>query len=269
MMNTLIILNFATSIVAFVTLAWKRHPIMAIVALFCVLLYGYGLWNVGLNVEGPLSQTLQAEERYGMEVVHPALMGGWTALMLTNVCMALYPWLKRWSVVSWLLMVVAVGLVVGHVSPINAIEGLFSVCCAIMAEIAIITGLSYLHVCTLENIHLHSLLPTLFAIPAFIVSLRGLTKGQSREILPFLLSGVWLALNVSMTIVVWCHYIYLPIMEACGKCVRELKDLSGHTWSGYVIANILIFVVAFLIDLFISWLMYRYAKNHCKSIEGK
>ena len=268
-MNTLINLNFATAIVALVILVWKRHPIMALVALFCVLLYGFGLWNVGLNIEGQLSQTLHAEENYGKDIIHPALMGGWTALMLTNVFLALYPWLKRWAVVSWLTMFLAVGLIVSLVSPLSVTEGLYAVCCSIMSELAAILGLTYLDFCTYENIYFHSLLPTVFAIPAFLVSLRGMTKGQGRQYLPLLLSGGWLVLNATMTIVVWRHYIYLPLQEACAKCVEELRDLSGHTWSGYVIANILIFVVAFLIDIFISWLLYRYAKNHSKSTENE
>ena len=31
--------------------------------------------------------------------------------------------------------------------------------------------------------------------------------------------------------------------------------------------NLLIFVVFFLIDVLISWLLCRYAKSHCKTIE--
>ena len=266
-MNILIILNFATAVIAFAILAWKRHPLMALVAMCCVLLYGYGIWNVGLNIDSQLCQILHDEEGYGKEVAYPALMGGWTALMLSNVCLALYPWLKRWAVVSWVLMVPAVGLVVGLVSPLSEIEGLFAVCCAIMSELAAITGLTYLEFCTYEQIFLHSLLPTVFAIPAFLVCVRGLIKVQGRQYLPMFLSGGWLVLNAVMTVIVWCHYIHLPLLDAGRKCVGELKDLAGHTWSGYVMVNLLIFVVFFMVDVFISWLLYRYAKSHCKTIE--
>lgn len=268
-MNILIILNFATAVIAFAILAWKRHYIMAFVALCCAIWYGYGLCNVGLNIDGQLCQTLRAGERYGKEAAYPALMGGWTALILTNVCLALYPWLKRWAVVSWVLMVPAVGLVVGLVSPLSEIEGLFAVCCAIMAELAAITGLTYFEFCTYEQIYFHSLLPTVFAIPAFLVSVRGLIKAQGRQYLPLLLTGGWLVLNAIMTIVVWNHYIHLPLLDAGRKCVGELKDLAGGTWANYVKVNLLIFVVFFLVDLFISWLLYRYAKNHCKAMEVK
>lgn len=259
-MNILIILNFATAIVALVVLVWKRHPFMALVALTCASLYGYGLWHWGLNVDAQICQTLLKEEGYELEKAYPSAIGGWTALMLSNVCLALYPWLKRWAVVLWLLLFLSVGFVVGMASPLGAVEGLYAVCCAIMSELAAIIGLTYLETTVLGNIYLQSLLPTVFAIPAFLVSVRGLIKRQGRRYLPVLLSGVWLALNLLMTIVVWRHYIHLSLGEACSKCVGELKELAGHTWSGYVMVNIIIFVVAFLIDFLVSWLLYRYAK---------
>ena len=100
-MNILILLNFATAVIALAVLVWKRHPLMALVALCCAIWYGYGLWSVGLNIDSQLCQILHDEEGYGKEVAYLALMGGWTALMLSNVCLALYPWLKRWAI--WLL----------------------------------------------------------------------------------------------------------------------------------------------------------------------
>ena len=50
-MNVLIILNFLTAIVAFVVLFCKRHFLFALVALFCVGLYGYGIWHAGIHVD--------------------------------------------------------------------------------------------------------------------------------------------------------------------------------------------------------------------------
>lgn len=268
-MNVLIIVNFITAIIAFLTLTWKRHPLMALAAMCCILLYGYGLWNVGLNINGRLCQMLHAEECYGKEVAYPVLMGGWSALMLSNVCLALYPWLKRWAVVLWMLLVIASGLAVSMFSPLNVIEGLYAVCCAIMCEMTIMSGLSYLEFTVLGNIYLQSLLPTLFALPALWASARSLGREYQHKYLPLLLSGIWFVLNLSMTIAVWSHYIHLTLEEAGRLCVGELKDLSGHTWSGYVTVNILIFFVAFLIDAIISWLLYRYAKHHLQRQERK
>ena len=268
-MDYLIILNFLTAIVALVVLCWKRHFLFALVALFCVGLYGYGIWHAGIHVDDEICKMLHDEETYGRDKAYPAALGGWTALILSNVFMTLYPWLKRWAVVLWMLLVIASGLAVSMFSPLNVIEGLYAVCCAIMCEMTIMSGLSYLEFTVLGNIYLQSLLPTLFALPTLWVSVRSLGREHQHKYLPLLLSGIWFVLNLSMTIAVWSHYIHHTLEEAGRLCVGELKDLSGHTWSGYVTVNILIFFVAFLIDAIISWLLYRYAKHHLQRQERK
>ena len=265
-MNVLIILNFLTAIVALVVLCRKRHILFALVALFCTILYGYGIWHAGINVDEELCQMLHDEEMYGRDKAFPAALGGWMALMLSNVCLALYPWLKRWAVMIWMLMIAGVGVAVSLFTPLNIIEGLYAVCCAIMSEVAIMTGLTYLKACVLENIYLHSLLPTIFALPALWVSIRSLRREHPRY-LSLLLSGTWFVLNLIMTIAIWSHYIHLPLEEAGHLCVGELKAISGNSWSSYVILNILISVIAFLTDAIISWLLYRYAKHQQKCAE--
>ena len=261
-MDYLIILNFLTAIVAFAVLCRKRHFVFAIVALFCTILYGYGIWNTGIHVDNEICQLLHDEETYGRDKAYPAALGGWMALMLSNVCMAFYPWLKRWAVVTWMLLIVGVGIAVSLFSPLNGIECLYAVCCAIMCELALFTGFSYMEFTVLGNIYLQSLLPTVFALPALWVSIRVLRKEHQHRYLSLLLSGAWFVLNLFMTFAVWSHYICLTLGEACHLCVGELKSISGNTWSGYVAINILIFVIAFLADAIISWLLYRYAKHH-------
>ena len=261
-MEYLIILNFLTAIVAFIVLCRKRHFLFALVALFCIVFYGYGIWHAGIHIDNEICQMLHDEERYGRDKAYPAALGGWMALMLSNVFLALYPWLKRWAVVLWMLQVAACGVAVSIFSPLSVTEGLYAVCCAIMCEMTIMTGLTYLEFTVLENIYLHSLLPTVFALPALCVSVRSLRKERQHNNLSLLVSGAWFVLNLCMTIVVWTHYIHLPLIDAGRQCIGELKDMSGHTWSGYVTVNILIFVVAFLVDAIISWLIYRYAKHH-------
>ena len=268
-MNVLIILNFLTAIAAFAVLCRKRHFLFALVALSCAALYGHGIWHAGIHVDDVICKMLHDEESYGRDKAYPAALGGWTALILSNVFMALYPWLKRWAVVLWMLLVVASGLAVSMFSPLNALEGLYALCCAIMCEMTIMTGLSFLEFTVLGNLYLQSLLPTEFALPALWVSVRSLRRGHQHKYLPLILSGIWFVLNLSMTIAVWSHYIHLTLEEAGRLNVGELKALSGNTWSGYVTVNILIFFVAFLIDAIISWLLYRYAKNHLQLQERK
>ncbi len=260
-MSHLVVLNFLTAIVALVVLCWKRHFLFALVALFCVVLYGYGIGHAGIQIDDEVCKMLHDEENYGREKAYPAAMGGWVALLLTNVFLALYPWLKRWAVVLWVVLIAGVGIVVSIYSPLNMTEGLYAVCCAIMCEMALMAGITYMDFCVLGNIYLQSLLPTVFALPALWVSARSFMRGHQHKFLPLLLSATWFVLNLFMTIAVWSHYIHLTLEDACHLCVGELKTMSGNTWTGYVAINILIFVIAFLTDAIISWLLYRYAKH--------
>ena len=116
-MEILIILNFLTALVAALTLTWKHHPIFAVVAWLLTVLYGYGIWHAGLDVQGTLTKMLYAEERYTSERAYPSAMGGYLALMLTNVAAALYPWLKRWAVVLCFVFLFFSSIVVSRDCP--------------------------------------------------------------------------------------------------------------------------------------------------------
>lgn len=260
-MQILIILNFLTVFVAAVVLSWKRHFIFAGIAWLLTLLYGYGIYHAGLDVSDKLVYMLWCEERYSPAKAYPSVMGSYLALLLTNVAAILYPWLKRWAVFLWFGFLLLSSFIVGFYSPLGMIEGLYGICCAIMTIFALMTGMTYLGVCTLENIYIHSLLPTLFAIPAVIVSVKCYAKDSRCFVLPLLLSSIYFLLNIMMTFVVWQHYIGLPLKEAGQKCVQELLALSFHSWEVYVMLNIFVFVVAFLADGLGSWLLYRYAKS--------
>lgn len=267
-MQILIVLNFLTAFVAAVVLTWKRHFIFAVIAWMLTLLYGYGIYHAGLNVSEKLVYMLWCEERYAPSKAFPSAMGGYLALMLTNVAAALYPCLKRWAVVLCFVFLFCSSVVVSIFSPLGVLEGLYGICCAIMTEYALMAGMTYLDMCTVENIYIHSLLPTLFAIPAVVVSVRGYVKAGRRFPSPLLLSGIWFLLNAMMTLVVWNHYIGMSLKKAAQKCVAELMTVSSHSWDRYVMLNILIFVVMFLADALVSWLFYRYAKSkEIKNVE--
>ncbi len=265
-MQILIILNFLTAFVAAVVLTWKRHFIFAGIAWLLTLLYGYGIYHAGLNISDKLVYMLWCEERYSPSKAYPAAMGAYLALLFTNVAAILYPWLKRWAVFLGVGFLLLASFIVSVYSPLGMIEGLYGICCALMTIFALMTGMTYLDVCTLENIYIHSLLPTLFAIPAVVVSMRGYMKKKQPFALPFLLSSIYFLFNAMMTFAVWQHYMGLSLKAAGQKCVQELQTLSFHSWDGYVMLNIFVFVVIFLADALVSWLLYRYAKS--KNIKG-
>lgn len=135
-----------------------------------------------------------------------------------------------------------------------------AICCAMMCEFAHMFGIKYLEMCVLEQLYLHPLILVLFALPAFCVSVRGCFFGGRRYAAPLLLSSFLLFVNVAVMVLTWWHY-WGPLIPAGQLCCVELQELSNHKWTAYVILNIMIFVVAFLIDGILCWLAYGLAKK--------
>lgn len=260
-MSILILLNFLTALVAAVTLSWKRHPVFACVAWLFTALYGYGIYHAGLDVSDKLVYMLSCEERYAPAKAFPSAMGGYLALMLANVSAALYPWLKRWAVVLCFVFLFFSSVVVSLFSPLGVLEGLYGICCAIMTEYALMAGMTYLDVCTLEQIYLHPLLLTLFSLPALVISLKGYRTEGKRFAPVLFLSAAYFIFNATANIAFWLHYGGTSFKASAYKCCNDLLTLSMGSWTLYVALNILVFVVLFLADAFVSWLLYRYAKS--------
>lgn len=100
----------------------------------------------------------------------------------------------------------------------------------------------------------------LFALPAFCVSVRGYFFGGRVNAAPLLLSSFLLFVNVAVMVLTWWHYLG-PLIPAGQLCCVELQELSNHKWTAYIILNIMIFVVAFLLDGIVCWLAFRFAKK--------
>ena len=260
-MAILIILYFLTALVAALTLTWKRHPVFAFATWGLAAIYGYGIWHAGLDVQNTLVRMLYDEERYTHERAYPSAMGAYQALMLTNVAAALYPWLKRWAVVLCFVFLFFSSVVVSIFSPLDVFEGLYGICCAIMTELALMLGMTYYEVCTFEQIYLHPLLLTLFAIPALVLSIKGYRSDRKRFAVTLLLSTANFLFNAAANLSVWVHYYGLSLKASAYKCCNELQALSMHSWNLYVALNVIVFVVLFLADATASWLLYRYVKK--------
>lgn len=114
--------------------------------------------------------------------------------------------------------------------------------------------------CVLEQLYLHPLILVLFALPAFVVSIKGYLLNGRRHVAPLLLSSVLLAINTAIMAASWIHY-WGPLTQAGYMCCVELQELANHDWNVYVALNIIIFVIAFLADGIICWLVYRLAKK--------
>lgn len=270
-MNTLYIINLLVAIVASAILIYKRHWFLALVAVCATAIYAYGIIHSGTPQMKELANMLYCEERYTEAKAVASVYGSIASLIMTSMMMSLFPWIKRWALFLWFALFLIIGMIAGIMSPLGIAEGTYGICCAIMTMLAQMLGLSYMTVCCIENIYIHSLLPTLFAIPAAYVGFKNFTNNNGLIASTFAITH--LAIDAVMTATIWCHYIHLPLHEAASLCVKELQVIGNAVapgWAGYVAINIAIFVVIFLTDSFISWLLYRWNKNNeLKRITGK
>lgn len=259
----LYIINILVAIVALMILIKKRQWILALVAVCCATLYVYGVFFNGIPDMKTLCHMLYCEERYTETKAIASVYGSISSLIMTNFMMALFPWFKRWTLFIWFILFVLIGIITGIMSPLGITEGNYGICCAIMTMLAQMLGLSYLVTCCIENIYIHSLLPSIFAFPAAYVGLKIITTNE-KGIFPAIVAISHFVIDALITYVIWNHYIHLSMKAAAQLCVEELQmagRLIAPGWSGYVAINIIIFVIIFLCDAFMSWLLYRWTKN--------
>ncbi len=259
-LSVFVIANFVAALLCATVLSVKRHPIFAVIAWMLTCVYGYGIYRGGLDVDETLIRMMQNQEGYDEARSVPCNWGGYLALTLTSVAAGLYPWLKRWAVVLWGLFLLLVSSLVSVFSPLSVLESLYGICCSMMSEFAHMFGISYLETCVLEQLYLHPLILVLFALPGFVVSIKGYFINGRRHVAPLLLSAILLAINATIMAASWIHY-WGPLIRAGQMCCVELHELANHNWSAYVALNIIIFVIAFLADGIICWLVYRLAKK--------
>ena len=263
-MEFLYVINLLAAIITSVVLICKRHWILAFVAVCTSAIYTYGIIHSGIPQMKELANMLYCEERYTEAKAIASVYGSIASLIMTSIMMSLFPWIKRWALFLWLVLFLIIGMITGIMSPLGIAEGTYGICCAIMTMLAQMLGISYMAACCIENIYIHSLLPTLFAIPAAYVGFRNIVLNKDGYVAA-LLSIMHLLIDAVMTILIWNHYIHLTMHEATNLCVRELQTIGkviAPGWSGYVAINLVIFVAIFLTDAFLSWILYRWNKNH-------
>lgn len=263
-MEFLYVINLLAAIITSVVLICKRHWILAFVAVCTSAIYTYGIIHSGIPQMKELANMLYCEERYTEAKAIASVYGSIASLIMTSIMMSLFPWIKRWALFLWFVLFLIIGMITGIMSPLGLTEGTYGICCAIMTMLAQMFGITYMAACCIENIYIHSLLPTLFAIPAAYVGFRNVVQNKNGYV-EALLAITHLTTNAIMTILIWSHYIHLTMYEATDLCVRELQTIGkviASGWSGYVAINLIIFIAIFLFDALLSWILYRWNKNH-------
>lgn len=123
----------------------------------------------------------------------------------------------------------------------------FDLCCNIMAEGAIVLGLTYKEFCVVGNIYLQGIVLVFSAFTWMFVMINKI-KNKTSFLRCFMLifSLLYGSIFVYAFSLICLHY-YMPLEDAFNLCVKELISFGQSFYNvGYVGANIIIFVVGWL-----------------------
>lgn len=135
---------------------------------------------------------------------------------------------------------------------------IFSLCCQIMATGAHLLGLTYKEFCVLGNIYLQSLVLVLSAFAISYVAWKKVKEKKSGvRVLTFTVSILYSVVHLAVFFIICKHYA-MPLEDAFDLCVDELKYFGKVFYHvGYVGANLVIFVIGWLLVFLFNIAAYR------------
>lgn len=174
-------------------------------------------------------------------LIQVALTGG----CAFNLFTALAIWRKvgfwKYCIISVLLFCL-VGLAVGPFIGLSPIYSLFDLCCAFMASVAWVLGLTYIEFCVIGNIWIPCAAIISTAIFLVCASCRYLRSHSG-------MTGVWAIgtiifafLQIIGAMLLLCHYAG-TMREAFFRCVQDLKLLAALAHTSYEVVNIFLWVL--------------------------
>ena len=141
-----------------------------------------------------------------------------------------------WAAVS-LLAVGVCGMCI--LSDVDAPLTLFGMCCALLCNIAVIVGRTYLETSAFLNLYVQ---------PSFLVLLSAVALFRCFRLHRYVvLSSVNLVLCSSILLWSCLHYGQYDLLPAAQLCFHDLMYISGNNYNVYVFWNIVIFIVSFLL----------------------
>lgn len=165
--------------------------------------------------------------------------------ILVNVVTSIWVWL-RGGLWKWCLTMAAafcvVGACVGLLGGVSPIRSLFLFCCAFMAAVGWVLGLSYVEFCVIGNIWVPCaafICTAVFLICASWRCLRACGGGVRILSVVSILIGL---LTIVGSVMLLCHYAG-TMQEAFNRCVGDLYSLSDMFGPSYQAVNLIIYVV--------------------------
>lgn len=274
----------AFSVAASIILVWRRHYVLAPIAIGLAVILLYGLLNAGLDGVEMRAYNIVLENE-GIIFISPShaeytMWGSMVILAITSICLALYPLLKKKTLVSYAILVLLVVEVIRYSVQMNMTLSIptsylyypYVLSCAINADLAVMLGISYNAAFIVIFVYLAWLFPVIFALPAFIRSWKGMGELKERSPLYkkakyrrlYYVCLAWLIMNALATALVWGRLIGISTEECASILVKNTQYLSGVTGIGFCATNFIVYCAPILTSALFSWILFAITKRQIK-----
>lgn len=222
----------AFSVAASIILVWRRHYVLAPIAIGLAVILLYGLLNAGLD---------------GVEMRAYNMVLDNEGIIFLGSSHAEYT--------MWGSMVIPYVLL-----------------CAINADLAVMLGISYNAAFIVIFVYLAWLVPVIFALPAFIRSWKGMGELKERSPLYkkakyrrlYYVCLAWLIMNALAAALVWGRFLGIPIEGCAEMMVKDTHYISKFIGIGYYTANFIVYCAPILTSALFSWILFAITKQKIK-----
>lgn len=272
------------SVAASVILVWRRNYVLAPIAICLAAILLYGILNAGLDgVEmRAYNMVLENEGNIFLRPSHAedTMWGSMVILAITSICLALYPLLKKKTLVIYAILVLLVVEVIRYSVQMNMTLSIptsylyypYVLLCAINADLAVMLGISYNAAFIVIFVYLAWLFPVIFALPAFVRSWKGMGELKERSPLYkkakyrrlYYVCLAWLIMNALATALVWGRLIGISTEECASILVKNTQYLSGVTGIGFFATNFIVYCAPILTSALFSWILFAITKGQIK-----
>ena len=274
----------AFSVAASIILVWRRNYVLAPIVIGLAAILLYGILNAGLDGVEMRAYNMVLENE-GIIFLSPShaedtMWGSMVILGITSICLALYPLLKKKTLVIYAILVLLVVEVIRYnvqmnmtlYIPTSYLYYPYVLLCAINADLAVMLGISYNAAFIVIFVYLACLFPVIFALPAFIRSWKGMDELKERSPLYkkakyrrlYYVCLAWLIMNALATALVWGRFIGISTEECASIWVKNTQYLSGVTGIGFCATNFIVYCAPILTSALFSWILFAITKRQIK-----
>lgn len=274
----------AFSVAASIILVWRRYYVLAPIAIGLAVILLYGLLNAGLDGVEIRAYNMVLENE-GIIFLSPShaedtMWGSMVILAITSICLALYPLLKKKTLVIYAILVLLVVEVIRYSVYMNMTLPIptsylyypYVLLCAINADLAVMLGISYNAAFIVIFVYLAWLFPVIFALPAFIRSWKGMGELKERSPLSkkakyrrlYYVCLAWLIMNALAAALVWGRFLGIPIEGCAEMMVKDTHYISKFIGIGYYTANFIVYCAPILTSALFSWILFAITKQKIK-----